>query len=162
MAKQFTVVFFALSILVAESLLAAPIVPVKPTFSPEGCYTRSDVIEDLVNGDSDSKVSFITITKEKDGYYLKGFLWGTNWHVCDISGEGGQPLPARLENGAIVYTEASPKEDINCRLEIQFKNDGIQLRDSNYQCKKWVFACGVHTSIDGTTLTRVQDEALCK
>ncbi|MET4695350.1 hypothetical protein [Endozoicomonas lisbonensis] len=165
MVNQFTVVFFALSALVAESLLAAPVVPavpVKPASSPEGCYARSDVIEDLVSGESDSKVSFISIKKEKDAYFLKGFLWGTNWHICDISGESERGLPLTQEKNTLVYKETYPKEGINCRLEILLEDGSIQLRDSNGQCKDKIFACGVRTSIDGTKLPRVPDEALCE
>ena len=162
MINQFSVVFFALSALVCQSVSAAPVVLAKPALSPEGCYARSDIIEDLVNGESDRKVSYISIKKEKNSYFLRGFLWGTNWHVCDISGEGEGGLPLTQEKGALVYSEAYPKEGISCRLEIVLKNGSIQLRDTNNQCKNKVFACGVRTSIDGTTLPKVQDEALCK
>lgn len=158
MVKYLAIVFTGLSLFVCRSLPAASGHPVKP---PEGCYARANTTSDFASGESDKKISFIHITKKQDRYFIQGLLWGANWHMCDITSEEGL-LPASLEDGALVYRESYMKEDIHCRLEVEFKNEGVELHDRNGQCADKVFACGVRTSIEGTYLPGVQDERMCQ
>ncbi|WP_051790070.1 hypothetical protein [Endozoicomonas montiporae] len=161
MVQYLAIALCSLSVIMIQSSPAAD-TPAQPTNTLEGCYARSDIIEDLVSGESDLKTSFISISKGQGTYFIKGFLWGANWHICEISREDGEALPVSLEQGMLIYNENYPQEDLNCRLEVEFKAAGIELRDKNNQCMNRAFACGVRTSIDGTKLPRVQNKDRCK
>ena len=133
----------------------------------EGCYSRTDKITSatpMLNDDGSEsnerfklKTSYINIFKKDDKYFTEGLIWGFNFHICTITAplEGTtEPLPLVLKGKKLVFEEQEPEYDINCKFELEFDENGLNIKDENYHCSNYMFYCGAHASVNNIQLVK--------
>ena len=133
----------------------------------EGCYSRTDKITSaipMLNDDGSEsherfklKTSYINVFKKDDKYFTEGLIWGFNFHICTITAplEGTtEPLPLVLKGKKLVFEEQEPEYDINCKFELEFDENGLNIKDENYHCSSYMFYCGAHASVNNIQLVK--------
>ncbi|MDC9520912.1 hypothetical protein PSH55_07225 [Pseudoalteromonas sp. Angola-31] len=133
----------------------------------EGCYSTTDKITSATpmlnkdGGESNEhfklKTSYINIFKEGEKYFTEGLIWGYNFHICTITAplEGTtEPLPLVLKDKKLVFAEKEPEYDINCKFELEFDENGLNIKDENYHCSNYIFYCGAHAGVHDVLLAK--------
>lgn len=148
-----TLVGIALTVKLAVIVMAEEENLTEPEETIEGCYSQQYVITNYVAESSETKTSYLQITKSEGTYHLKGWIWGDNYHVCDIVVPDGE-TQGNMEytDGVLTFSAIDEEYGINCNLEMIKGNDGITLRDRNYHCTDQVFYCGLRVGLDGLRL----------
>ena len=133
----------------------------------EGCYSRTDKITSaipMLNDDGSKsnerfklKRSYVNVFKKEDKYFAEGLIWGFNFHICTITAplEGTkEALPLALKGKKLVFEEKEPEYDINCKFELEFDENGLNIKDENYHCSNYIFYCGAHASVHDLQLAK--------
>lgn len=134
---------------------------------PEGCYlSHSNALNGVGAGQAaamqDQSPGFLVVSRGPDGLSLHGRLLGGNRHVCYLQApvEGDpQPLALAETPDGWEFRAQERADGIDCRLEVSFAADSIQLRDQNYHCSRYVFACGFGVSLHDVQLERSDRES---
>ncbi|WP_375753871.1 hypothetical protein [Vibrio sp. HN007] len=149
----FTLAGLALTVKLAVIVMAEEENVTAPEEIIEGCYSQRYVITDYATESSETKTSYLQITKSEGTYHLKGWIWGDNYHVCDILVPDGE-TQGNMEyaDGVLTFSVIDEEYGINCNLEMINGINGITVRDRNYHCTDQVFYCGVRVGLDGLRL----------
>jgi hypothetical protein len=103
------------------------------------------------------KTSYVNVFKKENKYFAEGLIWGYNFHICTITAplEGTtEPLPLVLKDKKLVFEEQEPEYDINCKFELEFNENGLNLKDENHHCSNYMFYCGAHASVHDVQLAK--------
>ncbi|MFD2176035.1 hypothetical protein [Veronia pacifica] len=128
-----------------------------------GCYLDTMTTESYVSDESAEVASYIEVKNEDDQYFVRGLLWGGNYHICSIEGDeegdgAGGALPMKRVGDTLVFTENDEEFGIHCKLEMSVKDGKLRVKDANYDCEKWIFTCGDGVGLDSVELPRVQQQ----
>ena len=116
-----------------------------------GYYHNDEEITAIATGESTIERSWLRIIAGEDGWYeVTGRIVGTNYHICEITGEDG-PLPMVLVDDALVYTGIVDTGDgqAACSLSIRAELGYIVIEDREDCCSRWLFGAGAGISADG-------------
>lgn len=131
--------------------------------SIDGCYLATDKITSFSSEESETKSTYVKISRAADYYSVEGVIWGPNFHICrigsPIEGTDG-PLQMDYVDNKLVYRHSEPEYDINCELDVSFKDNTLTITDSNHHCSRYVFYCGAHIGLDKVELPKVEQGCL--
>jgi hypothetical protein len=117
-----------------------------------GYYYSDNEITSVSTGESSVERSWIRILPREDGRYdVTGMIVGANYHICEISGDEGNPLVMKVVEDFILYTRNVPQDvgQVACSLMIHVDDEDLVMVDPGNNSARWLFAAGTRVTLDG-------------
>jgi hypothetical protein len=129
------------------------------TIDFSGYYYTDSEITSASTGESTVERSWIRILPGEDGVYdVTGMIVGANYHICQIQSLDGGPVPMKVVDDYLLYTEGCPLDvgQVACSLMISVSGDDLVLTDPGNNAARWLFAAGAGISLNGLTFPLVR------